>query len=232
MSQSDGTTKLNRIEFSYSGGSYKFNLNPQSMKMTQPHRVSVIKTQSTYVLDDFNDDVQILNISGTTGGPRGQQGEKSIMALWKFLDTYANQTPSYGQAPREPLTFYNHTENYAFATVLSPDGYSISRDVSHPLFWNYDITLIVLGYAGATVDPNTISGTEITSRDTNKDVTPRQTLIGPLPDTSNTLAKGTGYKAPTQSSKSKKGTATTTNIITGKKTKTNSPLVKWAQGVK
>lgn len=235
MSQADGTHTLDLMEFSYSGGSYKFNLNPQSMKMSQPHRTSVIKTQSTYVVEDFNDDIQSIQISGTTGGPRILKGEQAIMNMWNFLDKYANQIPAYGQAPQEPLEFYNHTENYAFATVLAPDGYSITRDVSHPLQWNYEINLIVLGVAGAVIDPSTISGAEITSRDTNKGDTNRQTQIGPMPNT-NVIAKGTGYSAPTQSSKSNAGTKqaignTVKNPVTGKPQNTpGSVLSNWAKG--
>ena len=93
MPQADGLHQLERMEFSYSGGNYKFNINPQNMTMSQPHRSSVIKTQSTFVVEDFNDDLQTIRISGTTGGLK-MKGEQAIMALWKFLDTYANQTPN------------------------------------------------------------------------------------------------------------------------------------------
>ena len=241
MSQADGTHTLTRMELSYSGGSYAFNINPENLVMTQPHRSSVIKTQSTYVIEDFNDDVQTIKLSGTTGGNKNSKGEKAIMALWTFLDGYANDTPSYGQAPKEPLTFYNHTENYAFAVVISPDGYTISRDVNRPLFWTYEINFIVIGYAGASVDTSTISGSEITSRDTNKSSVPRQSgIVGPMQDdatvttttTKKSVKKGEGYNSSTQSSKSKKGSGTITNIITGKTEKTTSPLVTWANGGK
>lgn len=238
MSQSDGTHTLTRVEFSYSGGDYKFNINPQSITMSQPHRVSVLKTQSAYVVDDFNDDVQTLVISGTTAGPR-LKGEQAIMNMWKYLDGYANLNPSYGQSPRESLTFYNHTENYAFATILGPEGYTISRNVNRPLEWDYEINLIVLGYAGQTVNQSTISGTEITTHDNNKVDTSKSStstdsstpLIGPAvpsyiqeENNKKTVTKGSGYKKGTQSSKSTKGTTTTTNIITGKKTTVKTPL--------
>lgn len=239
MSQSDGTHTLTRVEFSYSGGDYKFNINPKSISMSQPHRVSVLKTQSTYVVDDFNDDVQTLRISGTTAGPR-LKGEQAIMNLWKYLDGYANLNPSYGQSPRESLTFYNHTENYAFATIIGPDGYTIDRNVDRPLEWDYEINLIVLGYAGETIDQSTISGTEITTHDNNKIDTSKSSastnsatpLIGPPAPPkphkkkNKTITKGSGYKPGTQSSKSKKGTTTTTNIITGKKTRIRTPLYR------
>lgn len=209
MPQADGLHQLERMEFSYSGGNYKFNINPQNMTMSQPHRSSVIKTQSTFVVEDFNDDLQTIRISGTTGGLK-MKGEQAIMALWKFLDTYANQTPNYGQAPREPLTFYNHTENYAFSVVIGPEGYEISRSVDSPLTWNYELNLVVIGYAGATVDDTTITATEITTQDTNKtlgginvsnpDFQTGGNINGPV------INKGNGYKNDTASSKSHTGT--------------------------
>lgn len=207
MPQMDGKNQLERMEFAYSGGSYKFNINPQNMTMTQPHRSSVIKTQSTYVIDDFNDDVQTIRIAGTTGGLR-MGGESAIMSMWKFLDGYSNQTPSYGQAPREPLTFYNHTENYAFSVVLAPEGYEISRSVDSPLNWNYEINLIVIGYAGSNVDETTITATEVTTEDTNKSKTGGINVTDPDyktggTTTNNNTNKGSGYKKGTQSSKSK-----------------------------
>lgn len=207
MPQADGKNQLVRMEFSYSGGNYKFNINPQNMTMSQPHRSSVIKTQSTYVIDDFNDDVQSLRIAGTTGGLR-MGGESAIMSMWKFLDGYSNQTPSYGQAPREPLTFYNHTENYAFSVVLAPEGYEISRSVDSPLNWNYEINLIVIGYAGSNVDETTITATEVTTEDTNKSKTGGINVTDPDyktggTTTNNNTNKGSGYKDGTQSSKSK-----------------------------
>lgn len=241
MPQSDGISTLQRMEFSHSKGSYKFNINPQNISMSQPHRSSVIKTQSNYVIDDFNSDVQTIKISGTTGSSRGAKGEKAIMNLWTFLDSYENQTPNYGQSPREPLDFYNHTENYAFSTVLSPEGYTISRDVSHPLWWYYEINLIVLGYAGQVIDPSTISGAEVTSRDTNKNDDNRQTIIGPMPN-SNYVSKGNGYKEGTQSSNSNMGTkganesthssplgGKPVNPITGKPYNSGSELSNWSK---
>lgn len=210
MPQMDGKNQLERMEFAYSGGSYKFNINPQNMTMTQPHRSSVIKTQSTYVIDDFNDDVQTIRMAGTTGGLR-MGGESAIMYMWKFLDGYSNQTPSYGQAPREPLTFYNHTENYAFSVVLAPEGYEISRSIDSPLNWNYEINLIVIGYAGSNVDETTITATEVTTEDTNKSKTGGINVTDPDyktggTTTNNNTNKGSGYKKGTQSSKSKLST--------------------------
>lgn len=200
------------------------------MTMSQPHRSSVIKTQSTYVIDDFNDDVQSLRIAGTTGGLR-MGGESAIMSMWKFLDGYSNQSPSYGQAPREPLTFYNHTENYAFSVVFAPEGYEISKSVDSPLNWNYEINLVVIGYAGSSVDESTITASDITTQDTNKSKTGGIDVSSPDYTTgastnNNTKNKKDGYKEKTASNKSKLSTKETLNIL--QNTQTN----KFGQEVK
>lgn len=168
IQQSDGNFGTARVEFAYGNDSYRFNLNPQNITSTTPHRTTVVKTQTQYVVEDFNDDVQTIVISGTTGGPRSGGGN-AIINLWNFLDRYSNSTPSYGQAPKDYLTFFNHTDNYAWATVLGPGGYKIERDVSHPLMWNYEINLVVIGNAGSTVDASQISGAEVSTTDTNKE---------------------------------------------------------------
>ena len=149
MSQLDGIkgTGLQRIELAYSGGSYKFNVNPQSISYDNPHRATVVKTQQQYVIEDFNDDVQTITIKGNTGGPRSG-AEDAKNNLWNFLDKYANREPKYGQAPTENLIFFNHTEDISWEVVLDPAGYSITRDVSHPLMWDYEIKFIVIRLAG------------------------------------------------------------------------------------
>ena len=149
MSQLDGIkgTGLQRIELAYSGGSYKFNINPQNIQYNYPHRVSAVKTQQMYVIEDFNDDIQSLVIKGNTGGPRSG-AENAINNLRNFWDTYNNQTPRYGQKPTENLIFYNHTEDFAWEVVTSSDGLKIERDVSHPLMWDYEMNFIVIGAAG------------------------------------------------------------------------------------
>jgi hypothetical protein len=205
------------MEFSYSGGSYKFNINPQNMTMSQPHRSSVI---NTYEADQ----------SFALGGLR-MGGESAIMSMWKFLDGYSNQSPSYGQAPREPLTFYNHTENYAFSVLFAPEGYEISKSVDSPLNWNYEINLVVIGYAGSSVDESTITASDITTQDTNKSKTGGIDVSSPDYTTgastnNNTKNKKDGYKEKTASNKSKLSTKETLNIL--QNTQTN----KFGQEVK
>lgn len=149
MTQLDGIngTVLQRVELAYSGGSYKFNVNPQNIKYEQPHRVTAVKTQEQYVIEDFNADVQTITIAGNTAGPRSG-AQAAILNLWNFLDAYANGTPMYGQAPKENLIFYNHTDDIAWEVTLAADGYNIERDVARPLMWDYEMKFIVIGLAG------------------------------------------------------------------------------------
>lgn len=149
MSQLDGIkgTGLQRLELAYSGGSYKFNINPQNIQYNYPHRVTAVKTQQQYVIEDFNDDIQSIVIKGNTGGPRSG-AEDAINNLRNFFDTYNNGTPRYGSAPQENLIFYNHTEDFAWEVTTHSDGLVIERDVAHPLMWDYEMSFIVIRTAG------------------------------------------------------------------------------------
>lgn len=149
MSQLDGIkhTGLQRIELAYSADSYKFNVNPQSIKYEMPHRVSAIKTQKQYVIEDFNDDIWTITISGNTGGPRAG-AEDAINRLKDFFNKYNNATPSYGQSPTENLIFYNHTEDFAWEVTPAAEGLTVDRDVQHPLMWDYEMKFIVIRDAG------------------------------------------------------------------------------------
>ena len=149
MSQLDGIkgTGLQRLEISYSGGDYKFNVNPQNIQYNYPHRVTAVKTQQQYVIEDFNDDIQSVTIKGNTGGPR-MGAESAINNLRNFFDSYNNTTPRYGSAPTENLIFYNHTEDFAWEVAMHQDGFKVERDVSHPLMWDYEINFIVIRTAG------------------------------------------------------------------------------------
>lgn len=239
MPQSDGTNKLVRVELAYGNESYKFNINPQEITNTTPHRSSVVKTQGRYLVEDFNDDIQTITMSGTTGGPR-LGGEKAIKRLWTFLDSYSNTRSNYGNAPKDPLVFYNHTEDYAFSCVMAPQGYTIKRSVENPLMWEYEINLVVLGYAGQTVNPNTISGADVSTADTNRNssgggstpieeqpaqkITSNKKVIGPQLDTSDkgnkklkkpVKKRATGFPKNTKSGSSLTGSKRAYSLLFG-----------------
>lgn len=149
MSQADGKHALERMELAYGNRSYKFKVNPQNIRYDYPQRQAVNKTQSAYVVQDFNGGVQEVEISGTTGSPtRG--GEKSINELRNFLSDYGNTPLNYGNKPKQSLIFFNHTEDFAWYATLK--SWSVERSVDKPLMWDYSIQLIVLGTAGGKVE--------------------------------------------------------------------------------
>lgn len=159
MSQADGNTILERMELAYGSNSFKFRINPQSIKYEYPQRQAVNKTQSAIVVQDFNSGVQKVTISGTTGSPtRG--GEKGINQLRNFLSNYANSPVNYGNKPKVPLTFLNHTEDFGWYTILK--DWSVERSVDKPLMWDYTIELIVLGDALGRI-PGKKATNEVTS---------------------------------------------------------------------
>lgn len=173
MPQADGYHNLSRMELAYGDKSFQFNINPQTLKTTSPHRTSVLKTQGNYVVEDFNADVQTLELSGTTGGARSNGYEVAIQ-LWNFLEGYSMQADNYGETP-EYLTFYNHTDDYAWDVVLAPEGFSWERSAERPLLWDYSIKFYVIDYAGINHDPGLVTHSEIITTDANR-TTQRATI--------------------------------------------------------
>lgn len=173
MPQADGYNTLSRMELAYGDKSFQFNINPQTLKSSSPHRTSVLKTQGNYVVEDFNADVQTLEIAGTTGGARSN-GYQVAKNLWNFLEGYSKQADNYGEAP-EYLTFYNHTDDYVWDVVLAPDGFTWERSADRPLLWDYTIKFIVIDYAGINHDPGVVTHSEIITTDSNR-VKQRATL--------------------------------------------------------
>jgi len=67
MPQSDGVHKLRRIEFEFMGKSYKFALNPEEYKQSEPSRVTVTQTKGGAWIDDFGAGIPTIQFKGTTG---------------------------------------------------------------------------------------------------------------------------------------------------------------------
>ncbi|MMZ43501.1 hypothetical protein D1872_50530 [compost metagenome] len=67
MPQGDGVHKLKRIEFEFMGNSYKFVLNPEEYRQTEPARVTVTQTKGGAWVDNFGDGVPMIQFKGTTG---------------------------------------------------------------------------------------------------------------------------------------------------------------------
>lgn len=168
MTQSDGKHHLQRMMFVWGDRVYKFKLNPQQYEIKHPQRSTVVKTQSKYVVEDFNSDVATITISGHTGVFKGR-GFTDMVELSKLLTDYADTSPRYGSTPNTPINFYNLTDNEFYSCHLAPGGWSVTRDVASPLFYNYDINLIILGKVGAIANPGDLIDGEVTSTDGNKE---------------------------------------------------------------
>lgn len=143
-----------------SSNMYRFKVNPQQYKHSKPQRVSVLKTKSDIVVEDFGTDLETITFSGTTGFKRdssGKTGEQKLRELEEFIEYYANLGGDGNVSPNE-LVFHNFTENLSYVVHLDKSGLELSRDVETPILFNYALHLVVLRSASTpsereTVDP-------------------------------------------------------------------------------
>lgn len=155
MGQSDGMGgTLSRIALKVEGdgttGWYRFQVNPASYSHSKPQRVTIFKTKSNIITEDFGKDIETIQFSGTTGfrkDANGKTGKDRLEDLQSFLDDYANQGGN-GNRSKSELTFYNFTDDQYFIVHLAPEGLKIERSVDQPLLYTYTISLVVLRKAG------------------------------------------------------------------------------------
>lgn len=197
MTQADGTHSLKRMRLSYNGINYDFRVNPENYEKTIPQRVSVTRTQSATVVEDFNNDVAVITISGTTGNDKNQT---AINGMKNFLDGFNRKNPRYGQTPKPYMIFYNFTDGeYNYVTMHS-DGVTYTRDVNNPLVSQYKISFYVIGNLSDADIDSTITNAETTTSDSNK-------------GSGNTTFRSSGYSSGTVSSNSQAGTNRASSII-------------------
>jgi len=67
MPQSDGIHRLRRMEFEFMGQTYKFALNPEEYRQSEPSRITVTQTKGGAFADDFGAGVPSIYFKGTTG---------------------------------------------------------------------------------------------------------------------------------------------------------------------
>lgn len=170
MPQSDGETVLKRMTIydPNSKETFNFTLNPQEYLETRPHRVTVVKTMSDIVIEDFNSDVPTLKISGHTGWKRGH-GKKQFEKLERLLRNYANRKTNYGDYSGEPLYFYNYTDDKYYRVHITPEGYSFKRSSEKPLLFDYELNFYIVSNTASYKDPKDmeISNKEVTTGDKN-----------------------------------------------------------------
>lgn len=155
MGQSDGMGgTLRRIALKVGDGDtgwYNFRVNPAQYSHSKPQRVTIFKTKSNIITEDFGKDIETIQFSGTTGFRRdtnGKTGKDRLMELEAFIDNYANQGGN-GNRSKTEMTFYNFTDDQYFVVHLAPEGLKIERSIDQPLLYTYTISLVVLRDAGA-----------------------------------------------------------------------------------
>lgn len=168
QSDGDGTLKRMTIYDPNSKETYNFTLNPQEYIETRPQRVTVVKTMSDIVIEDFNGDVPTLKISGHTGWKRGQ-GKKQFDRLEMLLRNYANRKTNYGSYSGEPLYFYNYTDNKYYRVHITPEGYSFKRSAEKPLLYDYEMNFYIVSNTASYKNPKDIeiSNKDVTTGDKN-----------------------------------------------------------------
>lgn len=150
LSQSDGVYALKRIALQVgedtSKGWYRFQVNPNSYKHSKPQRVSIFKTKSNIITEDFGKDIEIIRFGGTTGfkvDKNGRTGKERLEQLEKFIDDYASQGGN-GNRSKQELNFYNYTDEKYYVVHLAPEGLTIERNASRPLLFDYTLNFVVL----------------------------------------------------------------------------------------
>lgn len=174
MSQADGRTRLQRIAFQVGTRWYYFNINPESMGTTIPHRIATIKTKSKIIVEDFQHDVPMIQIAGTTGYNNGE-GIRKIRELKQFLHEYSTLGGD-GRPPEEEFIFHNFTDRESYYVTLAPEGITYTRDVERPILHNYSINLMRLRAASEPNEDDMISPEVGTGDPSN---TPSQTFTPP-----------------------------------------------------
>lgn len=131
-------------------GWFRFAVNPAQYKHSKPQRVTIFKTKSNIITEDFGKDIETIQFNGTTGFKRdagGFNGAQRLNQLRTLIDSYAEMGGN-GNRSKDELRFYNFTDDQYFVVHLAPEGLSIERSVDQPLLYTYSISLVVLRYAG------------------------------------------------------------------------------------
>lgn len=160
MPMSDGKNTLKKIAFQIGSTFFKFAINPTNMQYNRPHRTTAIKTKSRIVIEDFQDDVPTVTISGTTGfNPTGKatdRGIAKIKEMKQFLYDYS-QMGGNGNTNAEDFIFHDFTNDESWVVTFAPEGVTYTQDVSQPLLYQYEIKFIILRDAALPSDDEVVN---------------------------------------------------------------------------
>jgi hypothetical protein len=147
MSMSDGKIDYMKICFQFGDRVFRFAINPDSYVHSKPHRTAVVKTKSKIYVQDFQDDIHTIKISGTTGwnptGDKEDRGIAKIKEMKQFLQDFSTAGGNGGVAP-EDFYFWNFTNEEYYVVALSPEGITFTQSADSPLLTRYEIKFIVL----------------------------------------------------------------------------------------
>lgn len=143
--QSDGDSTLKRMEFVFSGKSYKFILNPEEYTLSEPNRANVTQTKAGAWIDEFGAGIPMISFKGTTGFKNGTKNPKSGFQKFAELrsliqEVYARVAPGRVVPPEKELKFYNYTDGQYY--VVTPITFDLFRSVARPTLYAYNVQLI------------------------------------------------------------------------------------------
>lgn len=157
---SDGRTVLKKIAFQMDTIFFRFAINPTNLQYSNPHRTTAIKTKSRIVIEDFQNDIPTVTLSGSTGfnptGKKEDRGIAKIKEMKAFLESYG-KTGGNGNNNAVDLIFHDFTNDESYVVTMSPEGVTYSQDVSQPLLHNYEIKFIILRKASEPADDQIVN---------------------------------------------------------------------------
>jgi len=160
MGISDGRNLLQKIAFQIGDKFFRFAINPDNMVQSRPHRTTAIKTKSRIVIEDFQDDVPTITISGTTGfnptGVESDRGINKIKELKAYIKAYAEMGGN-GNKSSEDFYFLDFTNHEYYVIHLSSEGITITQDVNSPLTHRYDIKFVIIREASEPSEDDVVS---------------------------------------------------------------------------
>ncbi len=166
MGISDGKGVLRKIAFQLNDTFYRFAINPDNMVYANPHRTTAVKTKSKIIIEDFQEDIPSVTISGTTGlNPTGVASDRGIAKIKEMKNFLKNYASLGGNGKKSTSDFYFHdfTNGEHYVVHLSPEGVNYSQDANSPLTYRYDIKFVILRGAGE-VDEDSSASPEIGNR--------------------------------------------------------------------
>jgi len=166
MGIADGKGVLRKIAFQLGDTFFRFAVNPDNMVYANPHRTTAVKTKSRIIIEDFQEDIPTVTISGTTGfNPTGVASDRGIAKIREMKNFLAKYASMGGNGNKSSADFYFHdfTNMEHYVVHLSPEGVNYTQDANSPLTYRYDIKFIILRKAGE-MDPDDMASPEIGNR--------------------------------------------------------------------